>query len=334
VERRAFFYQLWDDPPVFVIAAGVTMHDGMALALGLARGRPAHVLVRPSWLMEAQAEQVCKADQWLRATHPRIGLTAMATTAEDAEAWRARGVAAIHAHNLAFIDEAIFRPEPDAAKLYDAVHIAQTGAFKRHELAHGVPRLALITYQASPAEEAVQTVADRYRDLAYLNRLTDGLWMPADAVREVIVGSHCGLVLSAEEGPNNASMEYFLCGAPLVTTPALGGREAMYAPGHVAVVEPTPAAVEAAVAAFVAHPPDPLEIRRQALARARPHRERMVAWLSALAERDLVAAADDDLWLPQFCDKLRETWLLKVKDDGTASASCIARPRRPRAPPP
>ena len=165
-------------------------------------------------------------------------------------------------------------------------------------------------------------MAGRYRCLSYVNYTQDGghRRLGAAGVRRVLSRSRCGLLLSAAEGATNATMEYFLCGIPLVTTPAEGGREVMYDPRHVAVVEPDPAAVEAAVAAFQVHAPDPLEIRAAALARARPHRARLIAWLSQIAGRDLGPLADGNLWLPQFRDKLRQVWSIERAPDGGTQA--------------
>jgi hypothetical protein len=333
MQRHTFFYALWDEPPVFVITAGLTLEDGLALAVSVAAGRPSYLLVRLSWLMEAQAPQVAAADRWLKANHPNLRLTAIAREASELASWGKLHVSALHAHNLAFVDESIYRPDPAAPKLYHAVHNAQADAFKRHELALGVPNLALITYQARPGGPDLAALTARYRQLAYVNQGPDGLvFLTGEAVRDIVVKAHCGLLLSQAEGATNAVMEYFLCGVPLVTTPSIGGRDVMYEPGHVQIVEPSAAAVEAAVARFVAESPDPLAIRASALAKTRAHRRRMIEWLSAVAERDLFALADDDLWLPQFCDKLRESWVLRLCEGAAADARRISRPARPRSP--
>jgi hypothetical protein len=256
----------------------------------------------------------------------------LARQASELELWAGLEIDALHAHTLAFVDEAIYRPDPGAEKLYDAVHIAQAGAFKRHELAVGVPNLALITYNARPHAGDLAALAARYRRLSYVNHGPGGhVLLTGEEVRNIVVRARCGLLLSEAEGATNAAMEYFLCGVPLVTTPSAGGRDVMYESGHVQIVEPSPGAVEAAVAHFVACAPDPLDIRRSALAKTRPHRRRMIEWLSVLAGRDLFALADGDLWLPQFCDKLREGWTLSVREDGTADARRISRPAPPRS---
>lgn len=326
-----FFYVLWERPLVCVISSGLTLRSGVDLALAYAAGRPCKILARPTWNLFDVSGDIAAVDRWLRRHHPHARLVSMAGTESDATLMAGLGVEAIHAHNSAFIDERIFYPEPGATKLFDAVHNAQTKAFKRHELAYGVRNLALITYAQSGASETVADLVQRYRDLRYVNyservgyQMLDG-----DQIRRVVSQARCGLVLSEVEGPNNASMEYFLCGVPLVTTPSRGGREAMYDPRHVAIVEPTPQAVEAAVAAFAASAPDPQEIRQSALARARPHRERLITWLSGIVGEDLFKQADKNLRLPQFCDKLRKTWRLEPQPNGCFEAHQIEGWARP-----
>lgn len=42
-----------------------------------------------------------------------------------------------------------------------------------------------------------------------------------------------------------------------------------------------------------------------ALLKIREHRRRFIAWLSEIAERDLLKSADEDFWIPQFTNKLK-----------------------------
>jgi|SRR5579885_1616367 hypothetical protein len=326
-----YFYVLSERPPVYVVSSGSTLRTGVALALHHARGRACHILARPSWYLPSLAPTIVGMDRWLRRQHPSARLVSMATTRADAEFIASQGVDAIWAHNTAFVDEHVFYPEPGAAKLYDAVHNAQTKPFKRHELAHGVPNLALITYAETESAPTVQDVARQYRHLSYVNwSERDGFRsLDGDGIRSVLNRARCGLALSELEGPHNAAMEYFLCGLPLVTTPGSGGREAMYDPRHVTIVEPRPEAVEAAVAAYRQRAPDPLEIRASALARARGHRGRLITWLSRLSGEDLFRHADENLWLPQFRDKLRQTWRVEPRPDGKFDATAIAGWARP-----
>jgi len=314
----SFFYVLLDRPPVYVVSSGSTLQSGVALALRHANGRSCHILARPSWHLPDLAPQILRVDRWLRRECPTARLVSMATTESDAAFIASLGIEAIWAHNTVFVDEHVFYPETGVAKLYDAVHNAQTKPFKRHELAYGVPSLALITYAEAGLAETVDELVRCYRSLSYVNyspqsgcRSLDG-----DGIRFILNRARCGLALSELEGPHNASMEYFLCGLPLVTTPAQCGREAMYDPRHVTIVEPRAEAVEAAVAAYRTRAPDPMEIRVSALAKVREHRTRLIIWLSNLAGEDLFRLADENLWLRQFRDKLRQTWRLEPRPDG------------------
>jgi len=312
--RKTFFYELWDEPLVCVISAGASLQDGLDLALAHAAGRPCHILARPSWDLADIGPEIAEAVARLRTPHPNANLTCVAPTEADAAMMAALGVEAVHASNAAFIDERLFRPHPGAAKLFDAVHNAQTKDFKRHHLAACLPRLALITYDEQGSSEAIGAVAGQYRDLRFVNWTPEAGYRSLDAgqINRVVGQSCCGLILSEVEGANNASMEYRLCGIPHVTTPSRGGREALYDPDFVTVVEPDPQAVEAAVAGWVRHPPDPEAVRAAALAAARPHRARLIAWLSQVVGRDLMSEAADNLWLPQFHDKLRQTWRYEI----------------------
>ncbi|MGH7122831.1 MAG: hypothetical protein ACREFI_00565, partial [Stellaceae bacterium] len=307
------------------------LKHGIDLALHHAQGRACHILARPSWHLASLAPMIAHIDRWLRLAHPTAKLVSMVTTEADERHIASLGVNAIRAHNLAFVDEHVFYPESGVAKLYDAVHSGQTKRFKRHELAYGVPNLALITYAEGGNTERVRDLARHYRHLGYVNYSeADGCKsLDGDGIRYILNRARCGLALSELEGPHNASMEYFLCGLPLVTTPAVGGREAMYDPRHVTIVEPQPEAVEAAVAAYRLRAPDPTEIRASALAKAREHRARLISWLSNVAGEDLFRLADENLWLPQFRDKLRQTWRIEDRPDGTFAARPIPGWARP-----
>jgi glycosyltransferase involved in cell wall biosynthesis len=210
-------------------------------------------------------------------------------------------------------------------KLYRALLNSQSREFKRHDLAFNVKNLAWITYNEVGIADRIGELVAQYRYLDYVNysQETGSVLLDGAQLRRILNRARCGLALSGEEGPNNASMEYFLCGLPLVTTPAKGGREEMYDPRHVRIVAPEPDAVEHAVAYFCAHPIDPMEIRASALRKAMPHRARLIEWLSGVASRDLLAESGDNYWLPQFCDKFRQTWEIDEQDDGSWTADPI-----------
>jgi len=107
-------------------------------------------------------------------------------------------------------------------------------------------------------------------------------WVRRDDVPGIFNRARVGLALSKREGAMFASLEYLFCGLPVVTTHNRGGRNRYLTPRNSAFVADDPAAVAAAVAAFVAHPPDPWAIRREGLEMV--HRDRL-AYVDMLAAR-------------------------------------------------
>jgi len=123
-------------------------------------------------------------------------------------------------------------------------------------------------------------------------------FIPPDAVRDVYQASRVALALSAKEGAMFASMEYLLCGLPVVTTRNRGGRNRYLTPQNSRFVAARPEAVARAVAEFVAAPPDPLSVREEVLGLVRRDR---LAYLDILARRCGVSIPDaeaelDRLW--------------------------------------
>ena len=88
-----------------------------------------------------------------------------------------------------------------------------------------------------------------------------------------------------------ASMEYLLCGVPVVTTASRGGRDFFFEPGFCTTVEPDARAVERAVADFARRAPSPETIRAAVLEKVRRERLKLhdIASITRYAiERGLV----------------------------------------------
>ncbi len=304
-----YFHVLLEEPLVCVVSSGILMHAGLDLALGLARGAPCHVLVQPAWHIPAAAGELAAVHAQWRTRAPNLRLTFLCNTRAEMQVIRSLGLDGLQAHKSAFLDHRIFSPGLPVPRRHDAVHVASVESFKRHHLAWGVPNLALVTYAFAPDFDPAGITG--YQHLSYANfDLADPRNIhpiPPAMVARIIRASGCGLILSEVEGANNASAEYLLCGVPVVTTPSAGGREELFDPRHVLVVDPRPGAVAAAVRHFNAANIDPREIRAGVMAKIRPHRRTLIEWLGRIAGRDLLAEADEDLWLPRFTNKLRRT---------------------------
>jgi len=301
-----YFLELFAEPFVFVAPVAWNFFDSLAHCRRRALGRPFFLAMSVYWDVTAARDENARIWAKARYLYPEATMLWLVPERSDVELLTGLGMDALHCHNNAFIDETIFRPDTQATKRYDAVLNANSAAFKRHELAWGVKRLALITYILQSGDDLDRLTG--FSDLSFSNfdneRRTDTSLSAAE-VASVLNQSHCGLMLSQEEGANYASAEYLFCGIPLVTTPSTGGRHEFYDSRYVRVVAPTAAAVEAGVAHCIDWPVDSTEIHAATLERAIQHRRRLLDWLSRVIERDAHALANANAWLPSFRDKLR-----------------------------
>ena len=79
-----------------------------------------------------------------------------------------------------------------------------------------------------------------------------------------------------------ASMEYLMCGVPVVTTRNRGGRNRYFTTYNSTFVAARPEAVARAVSDYVARPPDPTRIRQEVMSLVRRDR---LAYLDVLSRR-------------------------------------------------
>lgn len=164
---------------------------------------------------------------------PLATFIVLATTEIDAYRLSAAGVPSFVANPSIFIDEKIFRPMPPfdgSGYVFGAIYNARMEAYKRHELATRVDNLALV-YDCGPDGKlsAKETEVRRLLPGArYLNHELGGgsyLRLNEPQIAQQLNRARCGLCLSAHEGEMRASMEYLLCGLPVVSTRSLGDRD-------------------------------------------------------------------------------------------------------------
>ena len=173
-------------------------------------------------------------------------------------------------HQNCFLDERRYRPLP-GPRPYDAAYIARLTPCKRHELVP--PEIAsrlLLMGCASKIYDSERDYADMVK-----SRYAAARWIPTFSgakISEYLALAKCGLVLSAREGASFCSSEYFLCGLPVVDTPAIGGRSVLYPEEFVRYADSTTESVGEAIAYWTRNCPDPREVRKAWLAKARVHR--------------------------------------------------------------
>jgi predicted metalloprotease with PDZ domain len=113
-------------------------------------------------------------------------------------------------------------------------------------------------------------------------------------------------MLSANEGPNYATVQYLLCGLPVVTTKSVGGRDEFYDDEFVTVVDDNADAIADAVRRFVENPPDPQEVRRRTILRLRDHRKLFLGLLQSIMRWHRINVDAHDLWNCIFFDKMMQ----------------------------
>ena len=267
--------------PAFTIFADGSF--SVEVLCGIA-GPGGHLLISPWWnLIETPSwqRQLARIAETARAL-PQTRITFLCNAPQEVPTVQAHGLDAVFINQNAFVQENLFNIAPEP-KIYRAIYNAQLLRLKRHELAAKVAGLALIY---SPWNtETYATLRSQLSEAAFLNgepesdqyRLFDG-----KTVARYLNSSRVGLCLSAEEGAMFASMEYLLCGLPVVSTPSRGGRDVFFDAEYSAIVPPDPDAVAEAVTALIARSVDPAIVRARTLTKVAEHRKRFVELVDRL----------------------------------------------------
>jgi glycosyltransferase involved in cell wall biosynthesis len=189
----------------------------------------------------------------------------------------ALGIPASFISHNAFIDEKIFDIDPNITKKYEAVYNARMSPFKRHQLADRVPRLLMLAGMVSGDDDIAYSQQVRAAmPTATIVDTTASQWKSPYEVAQFLNQSKVGLCLSACEGAMWGSVEYLLCGLPIVSTASLGGRDEWFDPRYTRVVRDDPQAVAQAVEDLVKLDFSPESIRASTLDRMSQHRLRLI----------------------------------------------------------
>ena len=226
---------------------------------------------------EGLGELAQSARQMLR-KYPKHRIVMLCNEEFMVDRLRAEGVEAIFCNHNCLINEANFNVDETAVKKYDAIYNATMASYKRHELAAKIQSIALITYRwAGTYRPEYEPKIREY--LSHAAWVVDAHKDTEKATPAQVAAfynqSRVGLCLSASEGAMFASIEYLLCGLPIVTTRNSGGRDAFFDPDYTEWVEDDPAAVAQGVANVIARAPAAAEIRRRTLAKMEEHRQRL-----------------------------------------------------------
>lgn len=194
------------------------------------------------------------------------------------EPLRAAGVEAVFCNQNGFINENFFRPLEHIPKKYDAVYSASLAPYKRHHLAAGIQSLQMLSYVYGGTHSDTYGAEVR-RLLAHAHWAKDSRSdrekFTTGQMVECYNRARVGLILSEREGSVFASVEYLLCGLPVVSTHSVGGRDSFWDERFVIVCESTPEAVARSVGELKRRNMDPNLVRAATLDRMKQHRARL-----------------------------------------------------------
>lgn len=239
-----------------------------SLEPGRFTGRPALNFVGLTWscASEAEAHRIAHDLSDAARALPQAKFVVLANTPTESVQLARASVPNILANELIFVDERIFVPASPAIgseKQYEAVYNARLLPWKRHELARSIEKLLLV-YDLKPAIAEVERVKLALPRARFANHEFNGgayKHLAQAVLVDLVRKSGVGLCLSACEGSMRASLEYRLCGLPVVSTRSLGGRDRYFCGPHVRIVDDDPTAVADAVRDLGSHAFDPLAVR-------------------------------------------------------------------------
>lgn len=232
---------------------------------------------------------------------PRNKIAFLANSEEECENMIGVGFEAYQVSNNTFQREDQFALDKNAEKQYDAVINSRLAPWKRIELARDVKNLAIITILDDP--DYGEFIRYELRHAYWANFKEGGYsYLSRSEVSTVVNQSRVGLILSALEGNNRASIEYLLCGLPVVSTPSKGGRDVFFDEEYCLIVNSNPGAVRDAVADLVGRNHDPVKIREKTIDKIVDYRHRFSSIVSMLTDGRVVINVSD--WLDKYPDNM------------------------------
>lgn len=238
--------------------------------------------------------------------YPKHSFTLLANNLAQQRLFAGAGINSAFVNHNAFVDETLFQVGACASKRYDAIYNGVAAPYKRHELARLVPRLAIVTYLQPKHLEYFSLLARNMPTAEWLNfksnppSASDYQPIPQHKLSATLGQGKVGLCLSAAEGAMVASIEYLLCGLPIVSTPSLGGRDVFFDDDFVEIVEPTQEAVRDGVSRMTARNVDPDYIRARTLERIEQHRNVFVDLVQNICEKNGSCRDSKDLYTSLF----------------------------------
>ena len=207
----------------------------------------------------------------------------------------------------------MFRPDPAESKRFDAVYDANISPYKRHGLATEIQNLALISFRHPVLFNHGYAQKVR-RELDHAHWHNDPLaddfsFLTTEQVVSILNQSRVGLCLSAVEGAMYASIQYLLCGLPVVSTASKGGRDVFFEDEYALIVADDSRAVASGVREMINRNIPPDAIRNRVIERMTEHRQTFTDLLQSIFDRHQSGQLATDVWPEIFRHKMGLAYL-------------------------
>jgi len=294
-----------------ILYTNAPLGEGFAKVI---RRRRVIILGRLNWRFEQPEamDHLAGSDRAFRRLCPNARTIYCCNSQVERTFARERGLEAEWINHNTFIDENLFTPDPTAVKRFDAIYDAQLYHGKRHELAAEVRSLALISFINNDSlTDDYRAVIERTMAHAYwFNNplLPDWRKLTLSEIAAAYNQARTGLALSAAEGAMRASLQYLLCGLPVVSTRAEGGRDTFFTEDTALIVEDKASAVAEGVRTLIARELDPLYVRERTLEVVREKRAAFCAFIDRLRREEGVEAPPYAEEFPERFHNLMIRW--------------------------
>lgn len=250
-----------------------------------------------------------------RKKYPEYELIYLCNSPKQYELLKKFSLPCIFCNHNALVDEDIYKIIPSGEKRYDAIYNARLLPCKRHFLASKIKNLALITsYALGSTQKQFNKIRKILPQATWFNKPIPGAGevIPEREIYKYLNQARVGLCLSSAEGAMYASVEYLLCGLPVVSTRSEGGRDVFFDEEYVKIVDDTPDAIKEGVEEMIKRNIPPDYIRRKTLEKMKPHRERFIALIQNIYDRDGINKDFRKEWDEIFINKMIRWEKMKV----------------------
>ncbi len=238
---------------LIIISKIHTPHQTLGLASAIPEAfieRPSLHFLSPSWWIGDLINDVLKALNSAITQMPLAQFVFLANDEQEAYILNKAGVDCIIGNSQIFINENTYKPIIATEKKYEALYNSIFSPFKNHQLCKNIQNLALIhqRYEANASDE--NRVRHLLPQAKIINEASDPISyikLTVDEVCHAINQSYIGLSLSEVDGACNETMEYLLCGTPVVSVRSKGGKDRFLTPDLVEFADPNPDSVMAAI---------------------------------------------------------------------------------------